>query len=113
MDAWWPVSSGDQVCTDTLPNCLILSGGGARAAYQVGVLMGIAELIAPGECNPFPVICGTSAGAINAAGLAARSHNFRVAVRGLERTWRTLTPAHEIGRASCREGMKMRGSAGL
>ncbi len=94
MDAWWPFSSGDQVCPDTLPNGLILSGGGARAAYQVGVLMGIAELIAPGECNPFPVICGTSAGAINAAGLAARSHNFRVAVRGLERTWRALTPAH-------------------
>lgn len=94
MDTWWPFSSGDQVCPDTLPNGLILSGGGARAAYQVGVLMGIAELIAPGECNPFPVICGTSAGAINAAGLAARSHNFRVAVRGLERTWRALTPAH-------------------
>lgn len=94
MSAWWPTSSEDQVCPESLPNGLILSGGGARAAYQVGVLMGIAELISPGECNPFPVLCGTSAGAINAAGLAARSHNFRVAVRGLERTWRTLTPSH-------------------
>lgn len=90
--SWWPYTSGDQVCPDALPNGLILSGGGARAAYQVGVLMGIAELVSPRECNPFPIVCGTSAGAINAAGLAARAHNFRVAVRGLERTWRALTP---------------------
>lgn len=45
---------------------LILSGGGARAAYQVGVLAGIAELLPASAANPFPVIVGTSAGAINA-----------------------------------------------
>ena len=50
---------------------LILSGGGARAAYQVGVLAGIAELLPAGAHNPFPVIVGTSAGAINAVTLAS------------------------------------------
>ncbi|WP_258868923.1 patatin-like phospholipase family protein [Alkalilimnicola ehrlichii] len=46
---------------------LILSGGGARAAYQVGVLKAIAELLPRDVHNPFPVICGTSAGGLNAA----------------------------------------------
>ncbi len=49
---------------------LILSGGGARAAYQVGVLSAIADLLPDAAHNPFPVIVGTSAGAINAVGLA-------------------------------------------
>lgn len=70
---------------------LILSGGGARAAYQVGVLMAMADLCPRGTRNPFPVICGTSAGAINAAALAAHTHNFRTGVRGLERVWSNLT----------------------
>lgn len=70
---------------------LILSGGGARAAYQVGVLRAVAEIVPRGARNPFPVLSGTSAGAVNAAGLAANAHNFRVAVRGLERIWSNLT----------------------
>lgn len=70
---------------------LILSGGGARAAYQVGVLMAIAELVPRGTRNPFPIISGTSAGAINAAALAAQAHNYRMAVRGLERIWANIT----------------------
>ena len=45
---------------------LILSGGGARGAYQVGVLKAIAQLQPSGGHNPFDIICGTSAGAINA-----------------------------------------------
>ncbi|MDP1996383.1 MAG: patatin-like phospholipase family protein, partial [Gallionella sp.] len=49
---------------------LILTGGGARAAYQVGVLKAIAEFLPRHAHNPFPVICGTSAGALNAATLA-------------------------------------------
>ena len=49
---------------------LVLSGGGARAAYQVGALRAIAKLMPRGNAQPFPVICGTSAGAINAALLA-------------------------------------------
>ncbi|MFP1682769.1 patatin-like phospholipase family protein [Alloalcanivorax sp. C16-1] len=70
---------------------LILSGGGARAAYQVGVLSAIADMLPPTASNPFPIICGTSAGAINAAGLAAGAHDYRLAVRGLEQVWANMT----------------------
>jgi len=38
---------------------LILSGGGARAAFKVGVLQAIAPLLPPAAPNPFPIICGT------------------------------------------------------
>jgi NTE family protein len=69
---------------------LILSGGGARAAYQVGVLKAIAELLPPDSPNPFPVICGTSAGAINAAALAIYAGRFRGAVRRLDYVWRNF-----------------------
>jgi NTE family protein len=67
---------------------LILPGGGARGAYQVGVLKAVAEL-APGR-NPFPVICGTSAGAINAAVLASHAHEFATGIERLERFWSTM-----------------------
>lgn len=66
---------------------LILSGGGARAAYQVGVLAGIAELLPPGAANPFPVIVGTSAGAINAVTLASGATHFTEAVQRLTTFW--------------------------
>ncbi|AEF21696.1 patatin-like phospholipase family protein [Pseudomonas fulva] len=70
---------------------LILSGGGARAAYQVGVLSAIAELL-PEESshNPFPVIVGTSAGAINAVSLACGALHFREAVKRLSSVWRSF-----------------------
>ena len=42
---------------------LILTGGGARAAYQVGVLKAVSELLGDTPSNPFPIVCGTSAGA--------------------------------------------------
>lgn len=70
---------------------LILSGGGARGAYQVGVLKAIAEILPPRICNPFPIICGTSAGAIIAATLASHAHRFRLGVRGLENVWSNLS----------------------
>lgn len=66
---------------------LIMSGGGARAAYQVGVLKAISEMLPPGSPNPFAIICGASAGAINSAALAAYAHNLQHAVRRLERVW--------------------------
>ncbi|HXH03584.1 MAG TPA: patatin-like phospholipase family protein [Candidatus Competibacteraceae bacterium] len=66
---------------------LILTGGGARAAYQVGVLKAIAEALPRGAPLPFPVLCGTSAGAINAAALACRADDFGAAVAQLERVW--------------------------
>ncbi|KAF1026667.1 MAG: hypothetical protein GAK37_02611 [Pseudomonas sp.] len=66
---------------------LILSGGGARAAYQVGVLAAIAELLPPGAANPFPVIVGTSAGAINAVSLASGAMDFTAAIQRLTAFW--------------------------
>ena len=66
---------------------LILAGGGARAAYQVGVLKAIARMRAPNQANPFPVLSGTSAGAINAAALAIYAPNFQDAVGRLLRVW--------------------------
>ena len=69
---------------------LVLTGGGARAAYQVGVLKAIARIRrdckAP-NVNPFPVITGTSAGAINAAALACRADDFDAAVAALCEVW--------------------------
>ncbi|CAK9053070.1 PNPLA domain-containing protein, partial [Durusdinium trenchii] len=62
------------------------------AGKPVGVLMALADLVPRGTRNPFPVICGTSAGAINAAALSANAHNYRMAVRGLERVWANITP---------------------
>ncbi len=70
---------------------LILTGGGARAAYQVGALRAIVEVVGDGR-NPFPVITGVSAGAINGAALAARADDFSGGVRRLAATWLTLSP---------------------
>ncbi len=68
---------------------LVLPGGGARGAYQVGVLKAIREISA-GAGNPFPIICGTSAGAINAVVLASHAHEFGIGVDKLEHFWSTM-----------------------
>lgn len=68
---------------------LVLPGGGARGAYQVGVLKAIADIL-PDRHNPFPIIVGTSVGAINAAAIAVRSRDFNAAVEELARTWSAL-----------------------
>jgi NTE family protein len=79
---------------------LVLTGGGARAAYQVGVLQAVAQIRR--ECgvlhgrdglNPFPVITGTSAGAINAAALACRAGDFDAAVADLVHVWENFHAA--------------------
>ena len=75
--------------TSSKCTALILPGGGARAAYQVGVLRAINELMAK-QINPFPIICGTSAGAINAAVLASHAHEFMVGVERLEHFWGSM-----------------------
>lgn len=70
---------------------LLLTGGGARAGYQVGVLKALSRIRQ--ECgyahapNPFPVIAGTSAGAINAAALASGADDFDVAVERMHEVW--------------------------
>jgi NTE family protein len=70
---------------------IILSGGGARAAYQVGALRAIAHILGRRARMPFPVICGTSAGAINASLLAVHADDFRRGVARLTRWWRGVT----------------------
>lgn len=70
---------------------LILAGGGARAAYQVGVMKAIARMRAPAVANPFPILCGTSAGAINATALAIYSRDFQNAVSRLVSVWGNFT----------------------
>ena len=69
---------------------VILTGGGARAAYQVGVLWAISRLLPRNAPNPFPIICGTSAGAINAAALAVNATGFRAGVGQLMSVWRNF-----------------------
>jgi len=69
---------------------LVLAGGGARAAYQVGVLRAIANILPKEMEQPFPIITGTSAGAINALGLAGRPGVFRNRVRTLAAIWGSL-----------------------
>jgi NTE family protein len=80
---------------------LVLTGGGARAAYQVGVLKAIArirrEVGAPRQ-NPFGVITGTSAGAINAAAIACHADRFDLAVAGVVSIWRRFS-ADQVYRA--------------
>lgn len=70
---------------------LLLSGGGARAAYQVGVLSAIAELLPMDASNPFHIISGTSAGALNAASLACHAHRLRTGVKLLEHLWKNIS----------------------
>ena len=72
---------------DDPKSALVLPGGGARGAFQVGVLKAIAELLPRDAPNPFPVISGTSAGAVNSVVLASRAHKLRTAVAELERVW--------------------------
>ena len=73
---------------------LLLTGGGARAAYQVGVLEAVADIRkacgALHQPNPFPIITGTSAGAINASALACGADDFDAAVRGMADVWRSF-----------------------
>jgi NTE family protein len=69
---------------------LVMGGGGARAAYQVGVLKAIAKMVPPNTPNPFPILSGTSAGAINAAALAVYARDFQEAVRRLNFIWKNF-----------------------
>ncbi|MFZ6642815.1 patatin-like phospholipase family protein [Undibacterium sp. TC4M20W] len=76
---------------------LILTGGGARAAYQVGVLHEISTILVESgwhpASNPFGIICGTSAGAINATSLACGADNFADAVGRMLHIWENFEAA--------------------
>jgi len=71
---------------------LVLAGGGARAAYQVGVLQAFKEILPDPRVNPFAIICGTSAGAVNAGALAVHADDFGRAVDNLLEVWRHFEP---------------------
>jgi NTE family protein len=73
---------------------LVLAGGGARAAYQVGVLQALKEMLPDPTVNPFQIIAGTSAGAVNAGALAVNADDFGVAVDKLLDVWRHFEPHH-------------------
>lgn len=73
---------------------IVLTGGGARAAYQVGVIKAVADILPPGAENPFKIITGTSAGAINAASLACYSADYRDAVRRILSIWANFRCEH-------------------
>src|SRR5512142_1215366 len=70
---------------------LVLTGGGARSAYQVGALKAVAEVVGAGPL-PFDVLAGISAGGINSVALASGAEDFRAAVGRLVDTWASLTP---------------------
>src|SRR3989338_2567087 len=78
-----------------MPKALVLSGGGARAAFQIGVLRRVAELIPPHikKC-PFPILCGTSAGAVNVAAIASNFENFAQSVHSMEKVWSSWQVHH-------------------
>ena len=76
-----------QSSPDKVKTALVLPGGGARGAFQVGVLKALAEMTPRGRPNPFSVISGTSAGAVNSVVLASRAQEFRAAIAELEQVW--------------------------
>jgi len=71
-------------------NALVLTGGGARAAYQVGVLSAIAKFVPRNHAIPFSILCGTSAGAINTTALGCYASCFQLGVKKLEWVWKNL-----------------------
>jgi NTE family protein len=73
---------------------LVLTGGGARAAYQVGVVKAVRDVLGNPAKNPFPILCGTSAGAINAASLAVFADDFTRAVANLLEVWENMRCEH-------------------
>jgi NTE family protein len=80
--------------TQSITRGLVLMGGGARTAYQAGVLQALAALIKPpndkADAFPFQVLVGTSAGALNATYLASRAIDGLAALSGLGEFWQGL-----------------------
>ncbi len=73
---------------------VLLTGGGARAAYQVGVLKAIATQLPRSHKIPFDIVCGTSAGAINGTAIACYASCFQLGVRKLEWVWKNFHTHH-------------------
>ena len=73
---------------------MVLTGGGARAAYQVGVVKAVRDILGNPVKNPFPILCGTSAGAINATTLAVYADDFSRGVGNLLEVWENMHCHH-------------------
>jgi NTE family protein len=69
---------------------LVLTGGGARSAFQVGAMRAIATMLGSGPL-PFDVVTGISAGALNTVALASGADDFAATAEALARTWLSLT----------------------
>ncbi|MEO6081384.1 MAG: patatin-like phospholipase family protein [Steroidobacteraceae bacterium] len=82
----------DLPSTPAVP-ALVLTGGGARSAYQVGVLKAISQLL-PEQPNPFRVVVGTSGGAVTASVLGTRADQWREAIAAIEETWANFHVPH-------------------
>lgn len=80
---------------------LVMTGGGARAAYQVGFLAAVARRVPAFDA---PILTGVSAGAINAVYLASRGGSFLERIEGLASTWSDLTPEQVMDTDSLRLG---------
>jgi NTE family protein len=73
---------------------LVMTGGGARGAHQAGILKRIGEIKrVQTQGNPFPIIGGSSAGAVNCSAVAAGSDDFASATKVLARLWSDLRPS--------------------
>ena len=68
---------------------LVLTGGGARGAYQVGAILALSEIL--GNSTPFRMLAGVSAGAINTVALGIDADNFPRGARRLAEIWSSLT----------------------
>ena len=75
-------------------SALVLPGGGAQGAFQVGVMKAISEILPNSNINPFSIISGTSVGAINAVALASRASNFGQGISELEQVWANFKCNH-------------------
>jgi NTE family protein len=82
---------------DNIKTALVMPGGGARGAFQAGVLTAIAEILPRGCRNPFPIVSGTSAGAINSVVLASKAKHFHQAVAELAHVWSNFE-SHQVFR---------------
>lgn len=90
---------------------LVLTAGGARGAYQAGVLKRLGELRAFRDApSPFAIVSGASAGAINGAMIAACSDDLGGATRGLAALWSRLDVGHVVRADAWSLGL---GAAGL
>jgi NTE family protein len=100
-----PGSTLSGASRDTPRAGLVLTGGGARAAYQVGVVKAVRDILGNPVRNPFPILAGTSAGGINAATLAVFADDFTRAVGSLLEVWENMH-CHHIYRTDVPSIMK-------